>query len=123
MNGSSRNREDNKMNVSIKTISEASNMNPIAKINAIRLLTRSNKRVRVTFTKKDGSLRVMDCVPKNQYNDIIGKETTERGRAIVAAKTRMGMCVVSEIIDNGDGQVTMRPRTINLSTVKTVEIL
>ena len=114
-------QENPNMNVSIQNISE--NGKPIAKINALRLLARSNKRVRVTFTKRDGSIRVMDCVPKNQYNDVIGTETTERGRAIVASKCRRGMAVVSEIIDNGNGEVTMRPRTINLSTVKSIQIL
>ena len=110
------------MNLSIQTVANSETPS-IAKASAIRLLTASSKRVRVTFVKKDGSLRVMDCVPRNQYNTVVGKETTERGRNIVRAKAEMGMAVVAEIIDGGAGEVVMRPRTINLAAVRKVEIL
>ena len=77
----------------------------------------ANERVRVTFVKKDGSLREMVCIPRMEYNEEMGIETTERGRKIVAAKTAKKMVVVTEICppDEEHEEEWIRPRTITLA--------
>lgn len=77
----------------------------------------ADRRVRVKFVKKDGSLREMVCIPRMEYNEEMGIPTTDRGRAIVAAKTAKKMVVVSEICsaDEEHPAEWMRPRTITLA--------
>lgn len=77
------------------------------------LLRNQNRRVRLSFTKKDGSLRSIVFVPGREYNETFGLPTTNVGRRIVASKCASDMITVQEII--GEGEV--QPRTINLRTV------
>ena len=110
------------MNASIISVAHLKD-NPVAVHNAFLMLSSGSRKVRVTFTKKDGSTRVMTCVPKHEYNDLIGKETTEVGHRIVASKANKGMVVVTEICEpSHPGEpVTMQPRTINLCKVLSME--
>lgn len=78
------------------------------------LLRNQNRRVRLTFRKKDGSLRSIVFVPGREYNETFGLRTTNIGRRIVASKCAADMITVQEII--GEGEV--QPRTINLRTVE-----
>jgi hypothetical protein len=83
----------------------------------VRDLTRqlyacAGKRVRVTFIKKNGDTRVMDCVPRVQYNATMGILSTPQGKSMVATKAHRDMITVAEIVGN-----TLQPRTINLRTV------
>ena len=83
----------------------------------VRELTRqlyaaAGRRVRVTFTKKDGSERVMDCVPHNQFNAVLGISSTMSGIKMVRTKAEKDMITVVEIVGT-----ELRPRTINLRTV------
>lgn len=104
------------MNKSIETVSLTSNSDRVRELTR-QLYANAGKRVRVTFTKKDGSVRVMDCLPKPQYNDTLGISTTQVGRRMVASKAKKGMITVCEVVDNPSGGVTMQPRTINLNRV------
>ena len=113
------------MNLSILSVSVNGNMDNVVRQRAQFLMDNSRKRVRVVFVKKDGSERSMVCVPKHQYNDLIGKETTEVGRHIVESKANHGMVVVSELCqpDSEHGEVWMRPRTIPLAKIIQMEVL
>lgn len=77
------------------------------------LLDNRNRRVSVTFTKKDGTLRRMTFVPDVEFNQTFGIPSTNLGRKIVASKCREDMITVQEILDIG----TVQPRTVNLRTV------
>ena len=105
------------LNTSIKTIRDNT---PIAKVAtfAKRLASLANQRVRVQFTKKNGDLRTMVCIPRNDYNKVMCIPTTERGRKMVATKARRNMATVTEVV--GD---ILRPRTINLVTIKKIDII
>jgi hypothetical protein len=99
------------MNKSIETVALNS------KDERVRELTRqlfelAGKKVRVKFVKKDGNVRTMDCVPRNQFNALFGIESTKSGKAMVKTKALHNMITVAEIIDSG-----FRARTINLETV------
>ena len=84
------------------------------------LLRNQNRRVRLTFEKKDGTLRTIVFVPGREYNETFGLPTTNVGRRIVASKCAADMMTVQEIVSVGEVQ----PRTINLrSVVGKVEIL
>ena len=83
----------------------------------VRELTRqlfncANRRVRITFVKKNGNVRVMDCVPRNQFNATLGITSTESGIKMVCTKASKDMITVAEIVGT-----ELRPRTINLRTV------
>ena len=77
------------------------------------LLDNRRRRVRVSFLKKDGSVRTMTFVPDCEFNETFGINTTNFGRKIVASKCRGDMITVQEILDIG----TVQPRTVNLRTV------
>lgn len=100
------------MNNSIKTVALHTNNARVREI-ARQLYANADKRVRITFIKKDGTERVMDCVPRNEYNKAFGIQTTKRGAKMVASKAKNDMITVSEIVGNG----ILQPRTINLRTV------
>ena len=78
------------------------------------LLRNQNRRVRLTFRKKDGLLRSIVFVPGREYNQTFGLRTTNIGRRIVASKCAADMITIQEII--GEGEV--QPRTIHLRTVE-----
>lgn len=105
------------LNTSIKSIRDNTLSEKVATY-AKTLATFANKRVRVQFTKKNGDLRTMVCIPRNDYNKVMSIPTTVRGRKMVATKARCNMATVTEVV--GD---TLRPRTINLETIKKIEIV
>ena len=76
------------------------------------LASLTNQRVRLQFVKKNGELRTMVCIPRNDYNKVMAIPTTVRGRKMVATKANRNMATVCEVV--GD---TLRPRTINLMTI------
>lgn len=96
---------------------------PLVAHRAFCMWANQNRRIRVTFTKKDGSVREMVCIPRQEYNQLIAKPTTEIGRRIVAAKSRLGMIVVAELISTPEGLPSFQPRTINLNTLISMELL
>lgn len=100
------------MNLSITEVSKSTTDERIKELTR-QLFVNANRRVRVKFIKKNGELRTMEFVPRNQYNAVLGNESTAMGRSIVAAKVRYGMITVCEIV----GGVELRPRTVNLATV------
>lgn len=94
--------------------------------NAEKLLARAFSDVRVTFRKKDGSIRVMVVRPRREWNaDVAHKETTEVGRRIVASKVAKGMVTVVEVCPPDETHVEERlqPRTINLAAIIAMEEL
>lgn len=103
------------MNISIMTVAACDDA--LIAQRAQFMEENADKRVRVKFVKKDGSLREMVCIPKLEWNKMHGLETTKRGKAIVASKTAKKMVVVAEICqpDEEHPQEWMRPRTIALA--------
>lgn len=99
------------MNKSIETVALNSKNERVRELTR-QLFELAGKRVRVKFVKKDGKIRTMDCVPRNQFNAIFGNESTKSGKAMVETKALRNMITVAEIIDNG-----FQARTINLETV------
>ena len=99
------------MNKSIETVALNTTDDRVRKLSR-QLFNLAGRRVRVTFTKKNGEIRVMDCVPHNQYNTTLGIASTASGCRMVAAKARQDMITVAEIVGT-----ELRPRTINLRTV------
>lgn len=100
------------MNTSIKSVLE-NTLHDNALVAARALCKNANHRVRVQFVKKNGDLRTMVCIPRNNYNEVMGIETTVSGRKMVATKAKKDMVTVTEVV--GDG--VLRPRTINLRTI------
>lgn len=85
----------------------------------------SHRRFVATFVKKDGSIRTIVFSPKFEYNEMIGKETTDIGRQIVETKCRRNMINIVEFYrpdDMIDGPECFRPRTINLNTILDLRI-
>ena len=103
------------MNLSILTVAECDDA--LIAQRAQFMQDNAEKKVRLVFVKKDGSVREMVCIPKMEYNEEMGIPTTERGRNIVAAKAAKKMVVVSEICSPDEEHKTewMRPRTITLT--------
>lgn len=100
--------------------------NESVSLNAEKLLARAFSRVRVTFRKKDGSIRVMVVQPRQEWNaDFAHKESTEVGRKIVASKVAKGMVTVVEVCppDETHAEEHFRPRTINLAAIIAMEKL
>lgn len=99
------------LNSSINSIREKT-LSATARHHADTLASYANRRVRVQFVKKNGELRTMVCIPRNDYNSVMAIPTTVRGRKMVASKARRNMATVCEVVGN-----TLRPRTINLMTI------
>lgn len=99
------------MNKSIETVALNSTDERVRELTR-QLFELAGKKVRVRFVKKDGNIRTMDCVPRNQFNALFGIESTKSGKAMVKTKALRNMITVAEIIDSG-----FRARTINLETV------
>lgn len=104
------------MNKSIQTVSLNTSNDRVRDLTR-QLYANAGHRVRVTFTKKYGGVRVMDFVPRNQYNEVMGITSTDSGKKVVAAKAKKDMIVVSEIYNTERGDLAQRPRTINLRSV------
>ena len=103
------------MNKSIETVALNTDNERIRALTQT-LYAYAGKRVRVTFVKKNGETRTMVCVPKNQYNALLGITSTQQGKAMVATKAHRDMVTVAEVVDTADG-AKLQPRTINLRTV------
>ena len=89
------------------------------------LIRNPHRRFVATFVKKDGSIRTIVFSPKFEYNEMIGKETTDIGRQIVETKCRRNMINIVEFYrpdDMIDGPECFRPRTINLNTILDLRI-
>lgn len=89
------------------------------------LIRNPHRRFVATFVKKDNSIRTIVFSPRHEYNDLIGKETTEIGRQIVETKCRRNMINIVEFYrpdDMIDGPECFRPRTINLNTILDLRI-
>jgi hypothetical protein len=107
------------INSSIQAISETTTSDRV-RYYAKCLSMYADKRIRLSFIKKNGKIRDMVCIPRNTYNKVFAIPTTVSGRKMVATKVKRNMATVCEVIDDG----TLRPRTINLDTiVGTIEIL
>lgn len=77
------------------------------------LMQNRNRKVSITFLKKDGLPRSMQLVPNFEYNSTFGIRSTDVGRKIVASKSDNDMITVQEILEDGHVQ----PRTVNLAKV------
>ena len=89
------------------------------------LIRNPHRRFVATFVKKDGSIRTIVFSPKFEYNEMIGKETTDIGRQIVETKCRRNMINIVEFYRPDDminGPECFRPRTINLNTILDLRI-
>lgn len=89
------------------------------------LIRNPHRRFVATFVKKDNSIRTIVFSPRHEYNDLIGKETTDIGRQIVETKCRRNMINIVEFYhpdDMIDGPECFRPRTINLNTILDLRI-
>ena len=100
------------MNASLINVANRTTSPKVAQVVQF-LMENRHRRVAITFTKKDGSLRRMVFVPDNEYNETFGVSTTNLGRHIVASKCAVDQITVQEIIGIGEVQ----PRTVNLRTV------
>jgi uncharacterized protein YrrD len=80
------------------------------------IIRNRGKRFLAIFVKKDGTVREMEFVPRNEYNRIMGVKTTDSGRNMVAAKCAQDMITVVEFM-NVDSLEVIQPRTINLRKV------
>ena len=83
------------------------------------LLDNRNRKVEVSFLKKDGTVRVMRFVPDSEYNHTFGIKTTQVGRRIVESKCSADMITVQEILEAG----RVQPRTVNLNTVLSYRVV
>ena len=113
------------MNTTLISVADTTKNTKVLAI-AEKLIAYRNRPLRITFTKKDGTDRVIKCVVKNGYNDIMGIDSTATGRKIAASKVAKGMIIVSEMYvpEGARGCPTaIRPRTINLNTIKDVVVL
>ena len=99
------------MNQSIITVATHTMSDRVKEL-TLQLLANAGKRCRATFLKKNGETRVMDFVPRNQYNETMGITSTETGKKMVRSKSLLDMVTVCEIVGN-----TFRPRTLNLRSV------
>jgi hypothetical protein len=99
------------MNKSIKEVALNSTNERVRELTR-KLFDLAGRRVRISFVKKNGEIRIMDCVPNVQYNATFGIKSCERGINMVRAKVANDMITVAEIVGN-----MLRPRTINLRTV------
>lgn len=99
------------MNKSIETVALRTTDARVREL-ARQLYAAAGRRIRVTFTKKNGDIRVMDCVPRNQFNAVLGISSTMSGIKMVCTKAKMDMITVAEVVGT-----ELRPRTINLRTV------
>lgn len=99
------------MNKSIVSVSLTTNDERVRELTR-QLFALAGKRVRVMFRKRNGEIRTMDCVPRNQFNATLGIESTASGIKMVCTKCKKGMITVAEIVGT-----ELRPRTINLCTV------
>jgi len=99
------------MNKSIETVALRTTDERVRELTR-QLYAAAGRRVRVTFTKKDGTERVMDCVPRNQFNAVLGISSTMSGVKMVCTKADRDMITVAEVVGT-----ELRPRTINLRTV------
>lgn len=99
------------MNISIKTVALNTTDDRVRELSR-QLFALEGRRVRITFVKKNGETRLMDCVPRVQFNKTFGIESTAQGCRMVASKAMNDMITVAEIIGS-----ELRPRTVNLRTV------
>ena len=100
------------MNMSIQTVTFNTTDERVREL-CRQLYNLRNRKVRITFRKKNGDVRVMDCVPRNEFNEVMGLETTPVGRRVVNTKALRDMIVVTEILAGRE----LQPRTVNLRTV------
>lgn len=105
------------MNKSIEVVALNTNSEAVREV-ARTLFANAGRRVRVTFTKKNGDTRVMDCVPRNQFNKVLGITSTPSGVRMVQSKCDKDMITVAEVVG-----ATLQPRTINLRTVTNIVVL
>jgi len=100
------------MNKSIETVAVHTTSEKVRALTA-QLYAYRGKRVRATvITAKHPEGRVMDFVPRFQYNATLGIASTQPGKAMVATKAFRDMVTVAEIV--GD---RLQPRTLNLRNV------
>lgn len=103
------------MNRSILSVYENTNSCKV-KFLADIIIRNRGKRFFATFVKKDGTVRKMVFVPRNEYNRMMGIESTNGGRKMVASKCAQDMITVVEFL-NVDSLEVVQPRTINLRRV------
>lgn len=106
------------MNTSIISVDEKTLDNKVYELTQ-KLIRWRGKKVNVSFTKKDGTLRNMTIVPRNSWNEINGNILTSRGKKMVETKCNHNMVSVVEMLDGG----VIQPRTINLNTVQRMELV
>ena len=82
------------------------------------LIAHRNRMCIAEFVKKDGSVRTMKFLPRNEYNHMLGIVTTEFGRSIVRTKVCRDMIVVAEVCDDN----RIQARTINLRTLNSLRL-
>lgn len=110
------------MNNTINAVNLTTNDKNVRKFSDM-LLRNPNAKFKATFVKKDGkTMRTMTFVPNTEWNKLVGKKGCETGRKIVRTKVFRGMIGVTEMVDEGDS-IKVQPRTINLKTCTTLEMM
>ena len=105
------------MNRSIISVNHLTNDEKVRTATAW-LIAHRNRMCIEEFVKKDGNVRTMKFLPRNEYNHMLGIVTTEFGRSIVRTKVRRDMIVVAEVCDDN----RIQARTINLRTLNSLRL-
>jgi len=100
------------MNTSIEKIITKTTSDKVREF-AAKLMSAGNRKCKVEFVKKDGSLRTMVCSLRTNWNTMNGFDTTKSGLKMLATKVANEMATVTEWLGEG----SFRPRTLNLSTI------
>ena len=91
---------------------------------ANKLIHHTHELVEVTFVKKNGTTRTLLTLPCLEWNKLMNKPTTKPGRKGTATKTSHDTINVVEILVNSTtSQVTLQPRSINLSTTSNIQVI
>ena len=83
------------------------------------LIANKGKTFKAVFEKVDGTIREMIFTIATNWNAMNGLETTWSGKKMVSTKCRKNMATVCEKLDNG----VFQPRTLNLASIRSLEIL
>jgi len=112
------------MNKSLETVLN-NTTDPVIKTWAKFLTDNAGKRFCATFEKQNGEVRDITFVPRNQYNTLMGIETTDSGRKMVITKANRNMLTIVEFY-RPEGCVgyheSVRCRTLNLAKLITLKV-
>lgn len=90
------------------------------------LIANHTKRFFATFTKKDGSVREMKFVVNSDFNKAVGltHKIDNTSKKMLDTKCHRDMLTVMEIVTGEvGGQISVRPRTLNLGALISLKVL